>query len=138
MIDKSCDCIQCKNACMEVPGWFTPAEAVLAINAGLANRLSAVREVDIVALAPSPIGKEGLEKAHSLGICTFLKADGLCEIHNSGFKPIECRTGYGCKGATPDYPELIEMLSMWDSDEGKAAVMLWRMTMGQFLVGEIK
>ncbi len=122
----NCSCIACKNACREVPGWFTPTEAKLAIEAGLANRLSAVRECDVVAMAPSPVGYEGKEKRHGTGACTFLTADGLCEIHTSGFKPIECRTGFGCKGGGPDYPSLHEEHTMWKSEEGKAVVELWR------------
>jgi Fe-S-cluster containining protein len=121
----SCDCSNCKGCCIEVPGWFTPAEALLAIEAGFANRLSAVKEDGVIAIAPSPVGYEGQEKRHGPGICNFFTKDGLCEIHDSGFKPIECRTGFGCSPGS-DYPELETMHEMWVSEEGQNAVKIWR------------
>ncbi|MFL6764533.1 MAG: hypothetical protein ACJ8FO_04980 [Sphingomicrobium sp.] len=124
---QDCACSACKKACETVPGWFTPAEAVRAIEAGLARRMSAVSEIlsGMFALAPSVAGREGRAGWHGLGRCTLLTADGRCEIHDSGFKPVECRTGYGCHDG-PDLPKVEEMWAMWRSPEGKAAVELWQ------------
>lgn len=122
-----CKCSACKGCCEKVPGWFTPTEAMLAIEAGFASRLSAVKEYGVVAIAPSPVGYEGRAKHHGPGVCNFLTKDGLCEIHNSGFKPIECRTGFGCSPGA-DYPELETMHEMWASEEGHNAVETWRKT----------
>lgn len=123
---KGCACERCKAECHRVPGWFSPAEAMLAMDAGLAHRISAVREhlIDIVALAPSRVGFEGIATLHYLGRCNFLSSDDRCEIHNTEFKPIECRTGFGCRGNVGPNPE--EMREAWSGPEGTAAVERWR------------
>lgn len=126
----TCACPACVGCCEEVPGWFTPEEASAAIDAGLASRLSLVRERGNFAIAPSRIGCEGAEVLHDRGACTFLKRGGHCEIHESGFKPIECRTGFGCKPG-PDYPSIDRMHAMWESDAGQACLEKWRTVRGE-------
>lgn len=120
----SCDCEECRHACQEVPGWFTPVEAVRAINAGYAKRMSAVRERGVYALAPSIAGAEGEITIFWPGCCNFFTQEGKCEIHNSGFKPVECRAGYGCR-PTPEYPEIGVMYELWRSTDGIKAIELW-------------
>jgi Fe-S-cluster containining protein len=128
-----CDCEKCKHECEKVPGWFTPAEATRAIGAGYANRMSLVAEKspDIAfALAPSIVGWEGKSTAFAFGRCSFLTKEGRCEIHDSGFKPIECRFGYGCRRSAPDYPEPEAMRALWRTVEGDTAIRLWQSKVG--------
>jgi Fe-S-cluster containining protein len=132
MTTTACDCARCKHCCEEIPGWFAPTEAVKAIKAGYASRLSAVLELSsgVVALVPSIVGREGLPSLFASGRCNLLTKEGLCEIHDSGFKPIECRIGYGCKEVGPDvYPAIEMMHQMWRSPEGIAAIKLWKDTL---------
>jgi hypothetical protein len=110
---------------MFVPGWMTPEEAMKAIEVGFAPRLSAVIEGNAIAVAPSVVGNEGRPTPHRPGWCTFLTEDRLCEIHDSGFKPIECRTGFGCRMDHPDMPSVEDMHDMWNTSEGADAVAAW-------------
>jgi Fe-S-cluster containining protein len=125
-----CSCKRCKEECRRCPGWFTPEEAVKAIEAGYAPRMSAVVQLHhktlrpITALAPSVIGSEGKRYYHRAGRCTFLNHLDRCEIHRSGFKPVECRLGFSCRPSTN--PNELEMFAMWDTPEGKSAVEKWR------------
>lgn len=123
----NCTCSSCERECERLPGWFAPGEAVRAIEAGLAPRLALVQQGDVYALAPAPVGKEGQEIEYQQGRCTFFTQWRRCEIHKSGFKPIECVTGFGChRGPRPVHPDLMEMFAMWRSDAGRAAVRLWQ------------
>src|SRR5258708_37691685 len=83
-----CSCPKCKAECRRVPGWFTPEEAMRAIKAGMAKRLTVVHQADVAAVAPACSGMEGHESHYGEGRCTFLTNAGLCEIHDSGFKQI--------------------------------------------------
>ena len=98
-----CRCEKCISGCRSMPGLFTPAQAIQAIDAGLSDRLMAVGYHDdrgtYRALAPLTIPKDGvyhptaitphlrLETASAKGRCTFFTADNRCEIHATGFKP---------------------------------------------------
>jgi Fe-S-cluster containining protein len=125
-----CSCKKCKEECRRLPGWFTPEEAAKAIEAGYAPRMSAVVQLHhktsepITALAPSIAGSEGKRYYHRMGRCTFLNHLDRCEIHQSGFKPVECRLGFSCRAHT--CPTELEMFAMWNTLEGKAAVEKWR------------
>jgi hypothetical protein len=55
------------------------------------------------------------------GACTFLK-DGLCEIHTSGFKPLQCRVGSNCG---QPFLNNIDMARYWMGEAGAAAVARW-------------
>lgn len=61
------------------------------------------------------------------GVCVNL-VDGKCALHDSGFKPIECRTGYGCgKG---EAVSRLDIAKMWDTEDGIKAVAMWRQITG--------
>lgn len=57
------------------------------------------------------------------GQCVLLK-DGLCTIHSSGFKPLQCRTAMGCE-EDPDYVDNYTIAALWDTDEGHEVLALW-------------
>src|SRR5437763_1870083 len=100
---EACSCPKCVHLCERNPGWMTPQEARDAIAAGLAARLmkdwlepceELKNECRIFVLAPAACGHEGTTAPEMgpfaffwiKGQCTFLR-DGLCELHNTTFKP---------------------------------------------------
>ena len=139
---RPCTCPECVSCCERNPGWMTPEEAVKSITAGLGWKLmrdwlepcSEVGNEDrIYLLAPASIGCEGADapefsfadmlfgKANK-GRCVFLE-DGLCGLHATDYKPRQCRETMGCvPGVGPDN---YEMARLWDTDEGREALILW-------------
>jgi hypothetical protein len=87
-----CSCTVCLGYCAR-PGWWTVAEAARAIQAGYARRMMLEMSPDrsFGVLSPAFKGNEvdfALQRFAGGG-CTFLKA-GLCELHGTGFEPLEC------------------------------------------------
>ncbi|MBK8094778.1 MAG: hypothetical protein IPK32_23125 [Verrucomicrobiaceae bacterium] len=56
------------------------------------------------------------------GRCTFLEND-RCTLHDSGFKPKQCRESLGCQTKTG--PDNYEMARHWDTEAGQAALARW-------------
>lgn len=147
----SCTCSKCARACEHNPGWMTPDEALAAVEAGHAVRLmldwlepsdEVGNEDRIPILCPASEGYEG-EDAPEMpeedfitlifspwfkGRCTFLTPDSKCEIHDSGFKPLECREALSCNPSKEAAMNLHAQVipRMWDTDEGRRAVSAWR------------
>jgi Fe-S-cluster containining protein len=137
-----CHCDDCVSLCYRNPGWMTPAEAMQAMDAGLAHRLmrdwlepsgKLGNTERLYVLAAASIRCEGQDAPEfswaelmlgfaSKGRCTFLEND-RCSIHDSGFKPKQCRESLGCERKSG--PDNYEMARHWDSDEGRAALDRW-------------
>lgn len=88
-----CSCEICRSYCMR-PGWWSVNEASQAIKAGLGNRmmLEISPEMTFGVLSPAFKGCEGnyaLQEYAGNG-CNFMK-NGLCELHGTGYEPLECR-----------------------------------------------
>ena len=116
MTDPVCTCAACVSACRRIPGIFHPLEALRAIRAGYADDMMAVsvderrngraREVWRVMMPRSHSSvPRDLRRVHphhrddpfyASGRCVFLNVDERCEIHDSGFKPVECRAALLC------------------------------------------
>jgi Fe-S-cluster containining protein len=144
--EHSCKCRKCVEACRQNPGWFLPAEALKAIEAGYADRLmrdwyEGDRGQNTYVLAPASLGHEG-EDAPAMttladlfaflsgsgywkGQCTFLKND-LCAIHDSGFKPFQCRRAFVCSGEEDAASTNRMVARAWDTRIGRDAIMAWR------------
>jgi len=136
-----CQCERCRSACTRMPGLFTPDEALKAIAAGLADRLMAVGYHDdrgtYRALAPLTEPIAGvylptaitphfrLETAAAKGRCTFFTADRLCEIHQSGFKPMECAGALLCRSGPANNGAIRDA---WAGREGRQVVSQWEKT----------
>ena len=140
----SCHCDKCVGPCMTTPGWMLPSEAKKAIENGFANRLmrdwwepsSELGNDDrIYVLAPASLGNEGQdadEMPDSLwgalswchGRCTFLNRENKCELHNTEFKPNECRTASVC--GKQNGTSRVELARLWNSDEGRSVIALWK------------
>ena len=147
---KACSCTQCVECCEHYPGWMTIAEAEAALAAGMAGRLmldwfepdsKLKNEERIYVLCPAGRGYEGraapsTDDLFSGGFlsailgdstpmpCTFLE-NGLCSIHESGFKPLMCRATMGC-GEDDQTITKHAMVPEWDSARGKAVIAKWR------------
>jgi len=123
---KPCSCHICLGYCKR-PGWWTVEEAARAIDAGYANRmmLEISPEMTFGVLSPAFKGCESglaLNIYASLG-CNFLK-DNLCELHNTGFQPLECRfchherTGLGQRCH-------LDIEKEWNTRDGQTVVIKW-------------
>ena len=131
--DVFCSCNTCKGMCMR-PCWPTPAEAQKLIKAGHGARLmmdwwegGGPNGSNIEILAPASSGYEGGTAPYSANssACNFQNAEGLCELHDSGLKPVEGRFASCKPGVTP--PGLHKEVAMsWNNEMAQAAVTAWR------------
>lgn len=123
----ACDCNECKGYC-DRPGWMTPDEARRAIQAGAGDQLMLDYwengGYNTYLLCPANTGSESqVADEWPVGKCTFLMQDGHCAIHDSGYKPLECRL------ARHDYVSGVnvhkEVYLLWGEDEPQALVRQW-------------
>lgn len=126
-----CSCSICLGYCKR-PGWWTVEEAERAIDGGYANRMMLEISPELTFGVLSPAFK-GCEAGIALNIyasfgCNFLK-DNLCELHGTGFQPLECRfchherTGLGEKCH-------LDIEKQWHTREGQALVIRWGKMVG--------
>ncbi len=121
-----CDCPICLGYCAR-PGWWTVSEAGKAIQAGLYTRMMLEMSPDRTygVLSPAFKGCEGdfARQVYASCGCTFLK-DEHCELHGSGFQPLECRychherlgSGQQCHA---------DIGEEWNTPSGRALVVHW-------------
>lgn len=118
------------------PCWPTPDEAKAIIGVGLGDKLMVdywinIDRPDTDILCPAVPGYEGRgapswrEFSDKDSRCVFQSADGLCELHDMGLKPIEGRLSLGCKST---YHEVTHeyMFRMWDNEDAQELVSEWR------------
>ncbi|MBE2198685.1 MAG: hypothetical protein IAE79_08755 [Anaerolinea sp.] len=125
-----CSCPECQAMCQRRPCWPTPADADRLITAGYGNQLMLDWWFDheqnstIYLLTPAIVGSEsGQAPAHPAGPCTFLDANNLCHLHDSGLKPTEGKLAL-CQNNTP--AGLHEDVGRtWDSETGRALIDRW-------------
>lgn len=116
----------CRSYCIR-PGWWTVEEAAKAMGAGYGGRMMLEISPDLTfgVLSPAFKGCErnfALQHFASRGCC-FL-SEGLCELHNTGLMPLECRfchhsrkvLGKACHAA-------IER--DWQRPAGRSLVKVW-------------
>ena len=121
-----CSCEVCLKYCLR-PGWWTVEEASRALEAGHGKRMMLEMAPDrsFGVLSPAFRGcEEGFaiqENAHRG--CNFL-TDGLCELHGTGFQPLECRFCHHDRpGQGPKCHEDLE--KDWNTLAGRALVVRW-------------
>lgn len=141
---KGCRCSECVAACHFMPGVFHPVEALKAIRAGFASDMMSVtiggkkrdgraREDDFDVLMPRsippvpvPAGSRYRHHRNSTwdanGRCIFLNIDDGCEIHDSGFKPHECRNSYLCRKIDAG----LNIRDTWKTPVGMIVLSIWR------------
>lgn len=121
-----CSCEICLSYCKR-PGWWTVNEADRAIEAGYANRMMLEMAPDLCFGVISPAFR-GCEVNFASNLfagngCTFLK-DQRCELHGSGFQPLECRFCHHDRaGEGKKCHYAIE--KEWNSLRGKSIVVKW-------------
>lgn len=141
-MSKECSCEKCVAACRAHPGWPTPEEAQALIELGYGARLmldwlepsksSNWKYVWILCPAAEDCeadfakGIGGVSFFEVLagwtkGPCTFLR-DKLCEIHNSGHKPRQCREALSCRGK---YVDNYAIGKLWTTDVARKLVDDW-------------
>ena len=116
--------------CERRPCWPTPDDAQRLIDAGHADRLMLdwwfdhAQNKTVYVLTPAIAGREGGQApAIPSGRCTFLNAQGLCQLHDLGLKPTEGKQAL-CKERTP--AGLHEQIGQtWDGAAGKAVIDAW-------------
>lgn len=121
-----CACEVCRSFCAR-PGWWTVREAARAVAAGYGGRMMLELSPDRTfgVLSPAFSGCEGtfaFQEFAQFGCC-FLR-DGLCELHGTGFEPLECRfchhermgRGQRCHAA---------LEQDWRTPAGQALVRTW-------------
>ena len=121
-----CSCEVCKSFCIR-PGWWTVEEASRAIKAGYGNRMMLELAPDMTfgVLSPAFKGCEGIYALQEFAGngCNFLK-NGLCELHGTGYEPIEClfchhlRKGLGQKCH-------MDLEKDWNTSAGQNLVKSW-------------
>lgn len=125
----SCTCEACAGACKRIPGVFAPLEALRAVHAGHAQRMVETRMDSIIVLMPLADGEfsEGhyRDGAYSArGRCTFLSGSDRCELHETGFKPKECREALLC-GEGMGRAEGRDLEASWNTRVGHLVRQLW-------------
>lgn len=91
----ACKCKVCKSQCTTTPGLGTPEDIIKIIAAGFADKLAiTVWQAGVnmgVMEKPAEIIAPLIDK--NTGACSFYQ-DGLCELHDLGLKPTECRLSH--------------------------------------------
>lgn len=123
---ESCTCEICTGYCYR-PGWWTVEEARAALDKGLGSRmmLEISPNFSFGVLSPAFKGNEGniALQTFSRNGCTFLE-NNLCELHNIGLQPLECRfchhnrKGEGIKCH-------LDIEREWHSKTGQELVRTW-------------
>lgn len=123
---EACSCDVCRSYCRR-PGWWSVDEATKAIEAGYASRmmLEVSPERNFGVLSPAFNGAElnfALQQFAPNG-CNFMK-DGLCELHNTGVQPIECRF---CHHERKGLGEVChtDLEKDWNSSKGEQLIQKW-------------
>jgi hypothetical protein len=124
-----CSCDICRGYCKR-PGWWTVEEASKAMEAGYGSRMMLEMSPELTFGVLSPAFK-GCERYFALqeysgNGCNFLR-NGLCELHATGFEPLECRfchhlrKGFGQKCHA-------DIEKDWQTPAGQALVQKWLKT----------
>lgn len=122
-----CDCTDCKAMCAR-PGWPTPQEAARMLDKGVDLMCDWWETADgpVYVICPASEGRAG-KMARNWPLakhpCVMQDADGLCRLHGTDHKPIECRV----QSTHVDKPDVHEKVyRMWDTPEGREVVQRWR------------
>lgn len=126
-----CGCEICRSYCVR-PGWWTVAEAQRALQAGYGSRMMLEMAPDFLfgVLSPAFAGCErnfALQEYAKFG-CGFL-SKGLCELHGTGFQPLECRF---CHHSRPGLGQKChdDIEKDWNTPAGRSLVLLWGKAVG--------
>lgn len=121
-----CSCDVCVGYCIR-PGWWTVEEAARAIKAGYGSRMMLEVAPDLSFGVISP-AFNGCEVAFATNFyakrgCNFFK-DNRCELHGTGFQPLECRYCHHERKGLGDKCHL-DIEKDWNTPAGKRLVEQW-------------
>jgi hypothetical protein len=121
-----CNCLVCKTYCIR-PGWWTVAEAAKAIAAGYGRRMMLEVSLDFTFGVLSPAFK-GCElnfaiQEYAPNGCNFFFS-GLCELHDSGLEPLECRFCHHTRRGLGQKCHA-DIEKDWQTASGQALVAQW-------------
>ena len=147
---KSCMCSECVSLCERNPGWMIPEEASTAISRGFGSKLmrdwlepdeKVGNEERVYVLAPASSGCCGQDAPEFdffdfipgftggelpiKGRCVLLSKDRKCEIHNSGFKPLQCRKNIGC-ATNENHVDNYDVARLWHNVTAQNIVKRWQ------------
>lgn len=148
----ACDCEGYRRGCMYNPGWMTVGEAQKAVEAGFGDRLMLDWwDTDgggrLYLLCPASTGSQGNfapEQPEDFWEAYFwekgtrvLFVAGRCAIHESGFKPWECRHAHHDRTTFRgrDHADFAALVAGWDTAEGSALVEAWSRDHAVFVRG---
>ena len=125
-----CSCEICRSYCRR-PGWWTVEEATRAVDAGYGGRmmLEVSPEGTFGVLSPAFLGCEGeyaLREYAGFG-CNFLRG-GRCQLHATGFQPLECRFCHHDRVGRGDQCHR-DLEKDWNSKAGQELVGRWMQLM---------
>jgi hypothetical protein len=130
LLPKECACEKCSRMC-HAPCCGTPEDIDKLIDKGFANRLSFddlpdVSGIDMI--KPALKGYEGGRapwEVSSVSGCTFWK-NGLCELHESGLKPIQGKLViHGMPDE--DHKQIQDMLvKSWKTKKAEQVIEKWK------------
>lgn len=126
-----CGCDICRGYCKR-PGWWTVEEAGRAVEAGLGGRMMLEMSPDFSfgVLSPAFFGCErnfALQEFSGRG-CGFLSG-GLCELHATGFQPLECRFCHHMRQGLGEKCHR-HLERDWKTPAGQALVAAWAKAAG--------
>jgi hypothetical protein len=128
--ETECSCSECRDMC-KTRCWPSPEEARKMIEVGLAFRMmkethyirNVEGEVYVICPAIPLFGGKDAPWAVARKGCVFFTRDQKCELHGTGYKPIEARLA-DCRFETQD--DLHDGVgALWGSEEGREVVGLW-------------
>lgn len=123
---EACNCAACVAYCLNLPGLWTLAQCRAALDTGLGPQMMLrLPPGKHGILSPALRGCEGrlLDKTRIGRGCTFLQA-GLCALHTTGQKPLECRVTHHSREKQSKACHMA-IVAEWDSPAGKALVVEW-------------
>ena len=108
----SCKCKICRTACVKAPGMWSPLQFLnflkvtkigyeqaftdnLAVLNAVFKNVASDQFVAYPAIIPAtktPSNVRPFFQTERLDACVFYTSDGLCMLHKSGYKPVECAT----------------------------------------------
>tara|TARA_Y100000310_G_scaffold63233_1_gene58526 strand:+ start:609 stop:1097 length:489 start_codon:yes stop_codon:yes gene_type:complete len=134
--ETACQCDTCKSFCQSRVGWPTPDEAQALIDAGYAGRLMLdfwIKDdrvdADVLILAPAALECEGKQApSNPIAACSFFSAEGLCNLHDAGLKPFECKVAKHDNDACDTLHE--EVARLWHEADTEPMLDAWSKTTG--------
>ena len=125
----ACSCNTCVDMCKQRPCWGTPEEIAGLIELGFGSGFMLdwwvdVYNGDIYVVSPA-IAEYESQRAPGwpTGRCTFLNENNLCDLHDTGFKPMGARLAL-CRGSQ-EGGRAKKIAHMCDSAAGKEIVEEW-------------